>query len=116
MMDVKLQEKLARLKEVVIVPEGEHPLSVTSHALSLAIREGVLYRYAQNGNRYALRWTQDGLSDLVLEHELCEVIVNKIIAVKSPLVEAEAPAALLPKKTAAPKKTGGPRKGTKKAK
>ncbi len=101
-MDAQLQMKLARLKEVVIVPDGESPLSIASHAISLAIREGVLYRYAQNGNRYALHWTQEGRSELVLENELCEIVVNKIIEVKAPLVELEQPV-LLPEKTGTPK-------------
>ena len=86
MMDKQLQELQEELEKRALIKSGERPLLNVQDAIRLAERHHALYRYAQNGATYELRWTVDHAPQLFQEAHLCEVIAKRLIEVL-PLIE-----------------------------
>lgn len=78
-MDKRLQVLMDDLAAAVDVYEGERPLQVIDDAIAIAQRNGLLYRYAQNGSHWQLRWTPSDPVRTYPEGQVCEVIVQHII-------------------------------------
>lgn len=79
-MDNILQEKYDRLLEIYpMLPEGEKVMMNMELALQFAIREGILYRYAQNGEVIALRWTQHHMPFYINANAVPIEIVDRAI-------------------------------------
>lgn len=81
-MDKALQQVLDDLKLRVDVLEGENPVLKIQDAIRLAERNGMLYRYAQNGANWELRWSPEASPVVVFEGEapmlICQRIIRKI--------------------------------------
>jgi hypothetical protein len=78
-MDRKLQRIYDQVAERVDLAADENPVLNRVDALNLAYRNRILYRHAQDGNYYDLRWTTDSPIERVPVNHLCLVICNKII-------------------------------------
>lgn len=114
-MDKPLTELFEELKKRVEIYDGEQPLTRVQDAIRVAQRNGLIYRYAQNGATWEIRWTVDHPVVLIAETNLCESICRHIITnipVRALLPPAEvvekAPAKPVAKgkRIAAPKKRG----------
>ena len=78
-MDVLLEELLQQVKDRVEVLAGENPIMRIADAIRLAERNDILYRYAQNGGTYEVRWFQSDAVHMFMESELPLLICKKII-------------------------------------
>ena len=81
---------LELLRNHVQVMDGERPLTHHGDALKIATRAGVLYRYAQNGDIYELRWSPTDRVHRVGAGQLCRILYDKIVGQKEEVKE-EAP-------------------------
>ena len=78
-MNKELYSMLQEVKKRVEVHRGESPTTVPLDAVRLAERNGLIYRYAQNGPTWGVRWTADHAEVLINEANLCEIICRRII-------------------------------------
>lgn len=83
-MDNTLLKVDKELKKYVSVYEGEHPLTNYNDAIKIGLRAGVIFRWAQNGDKTEIRWQiPGGLADNIVSvyptKQVNMVIVKKII-------------------------------------
>lgn len=78
-MDKALNEILADVKLRVALEDFENPILSRIVALDVATRTGMLYRYAQNGAVFTMRWTKDLPAENVHENQVCLTICKRII-------------------------------------
>jgi len=75
-------ELLQEVKRRVEVSADENPVHSRIDAVNLLTRNGLLYRYDQNGSLWGLRWTPDDppryINDWELGRIACERIIEKI--------------------------------------
>lgn len=81
-MDPILDKKQKDLEKIVVVRDGEYPLTRIQDAIEIGVRSGVLEIAAQDGDFYSVRWTNVPAVEPVHRTQLCETIVDRIIAVK----------------------------------
>lgn len=78
-MDKALNEILADVKLRVALEDFENPILSRIVALDVATRIGMLYRYAQNGAVFTMRWKKDLPPENVHENQVCLTICKRII-------------------------------------
>ena len=110
-MDVLLEEILQNVKDRVEVLGGENPVLHAADAIRLAERNNLLYRYAQNGATYEVRWNPSGSVFLYQEAEISMVICKRIIANFDPKKPAKVTSEPTPK-VASPSKSTPPKPKT----
>jgi hypothetical protein len=103
-MDEHLEAILKQVKLRVQVMDGENPLLNTDDALRIAVRNQLLYRYAQNGDYYQLRWSEDLPPVSIHKSMVCATLCGRIIETIYPpdeeiSIEVESAKEEKPKKT-----------------
>jgi len=83
-MDKQLEDLQARLGECVEIRVEEHPLTNLMDAIRIGRRAGVIYRFAENGPNFEIRWTLQGIEGggsmyVIPSNALPVVIAEKII-------------------------------------
>lgn len=86
MMDKVLEELLDEVKLRVTLKDEENPILSRSTAIRIATQSGILYRYAQNGAIFEMRWDRSQPVEHVHQNQLNVVICKQIIA-RVPLLE-----------------------------
>lgn len=81
-------EVLERLQKYVNVMDGERPLHNIDDAIKLAIRAGVLWRWAHNGPSYQFRWSSEHPVIDIPEPHVCMVLAKRILEVYTPVGDA----------------------------
>ncbi|MDD1750442.1 MAG: hypothetical protein LUO89_11275 [Methanothrix sp.] len=97
-MDAQLEAKLAELKKLVKIPEGENPILSTADALALLKREGLLWRYEKQGAVFFLRLKADTPRPTAIpETHINMWIVNYVISMRQPAKSLPVEPAATPK-------------------
>lgn len=78
-MDESLEKVLAEIKKRVLVLDGENPVLSIQDAIRLAERNKLIYRWAQNGDYYQLRWTEEHTAITVHANEVCAQIYKRVM-------------------------------------
>lgn len=86
MMDKVLEELLDEVKLRVTLKDEENPILSQSTAIRIATQSGILYRFAQNGAIFEMRWDRSQPVEHVHQNQLNVVICKQIIA-RVPLLE-----------------------------
>ncbi|MEE9540211.1 MAG: hypothetical protein V3V85_01810, partial [Candidatus Thorarchaeota archaeon] len=88
-MDKELNVLLDDVKARIKLGEFENPVTSREVALDVATRAGLLFRFAQNGVIFTLRWTQNEPAQEVHQNQLCLTICKRIVDTL-PLLDGEA--------------------------
>jgi len=79
-MDKNLQKTYDRLLEIYpMLPEGEKVMQDVGLALQFGVREKIVYRFAQNGSIYNIRWTEHHIPFNIPASIVPLTIVNRAI-------------------------------------
>lgn len=85
-MDEQLEAKLAELKKLVKLPEGENPILSTADAFRLLEREDLIYRWEKRGALYVMRLSADKVTPVIRnEADVNMWIVNYVISMRQPV-------------------------------
>lgn len=78
-MDEHLEKVLGEIKKRVLVLDGENPVISIQDAIRLAERNKLIYRWAQNGDYYQLRWSEEHSPIVVHSNEVCAQVYKRIL-------------------------------------